>query len=105
MSAHDELATEAATRSEPEPGGERVAARQSGGRPGFPWVLFACAETAYLLIKWSISAIPASFGEPLGLRWLRAFAEHPVRSPLGLALAYVGLAALARALLNRPPRA
>ena len=95
----EELAIEGPESSDFEPPARTVA-----HHPQLPWALFATAICGYLSVKWTMAAIPASSGEALALRWLRAFSEHPVRSPLGLVLAWIGLRALLRAALNRPAR-
>jgi len=68
-----------------------------------PWHIFVASGCVHLAITWSLDGIPAARGEPWALRWMRALAEHPVRGPLGLAMAWLGARALLRAALNRPP--
>ena len=78
--------------------------QQPSPRARLPWNVFIASELLYLAIKWTLDGIPPSTGEPLLQRWLRALVEHPVRSPLGLALAWLGACALTRGVLGRPPR-
>ena len=61
-------------------------------------LVFVAAFAVHRLLAWALDARPAALGEPLTLRWLRALAEHPIRGPLGLALAVLALRALGRAI-------
>lgn len=65
------------------------------------WRLLLGSIAAHTSLIWALEAIPAHTNELIGLRWLRALAEHPVRGPLGLALAVVGVVQLVRAVFNR----
>ncbi len=65
------------------------------------WRVLLCSMAAHTGLIWVLDAIPVHSNELLGLRWLRALAEHPVRGPLGLALAIVGVVQLVRAVFNR----
>ena len=65
------------------------------------WRVMLGSMAAHTGLIWVLEAIPVRTNELLGLRWLRALAEHPVRGPLGLALAVVGVVQLVRAVFNR----
>jgi len=69
------------------------------------WPALLGASALQLALTWFLNAIPPRTGEAASLRWLRALTEHPWRSPLGLALAWLGLAQLVRAVFNRARRA
>lgn len=75
-----------------------------GRRRGRFLPTLALCFAAHQLLVWVLEARDPVCGESYGLRWLRALAEHPVRGPLGLALALLALVDLLRALLNRPER-
>jgi hypothetical protein len=84
----------------PADGSEPAVQRRHGGF----WSCLAAAVVLHRLAAWSLEARAPEDGEPLALRWLRSLADHPVRGPLGLALATTAAAECLRALLNRPPR-
>ena len=69
------------------------------------WRALLASIAVYEGLIWVLDAIPTRVGEPLVLRWLRALGEHPLRGPLGLTLAWLGVVQLLRAALNRPTRA
>ena len=69
------------------------------------WLMLLGATAAHTALIWVLDAIPVHNNEHVTLRWLRALAEHPVRGPLGLALAAVGALKFVRAALNRSPPA
>lgn len=62
------------------------------------WRTLAAALVFHMGLVWALDALPPRTGEVLPLRWLRALAEHPIRGPLGLALAVLGVRLLLRAL-------
>ena len=61
-----------------------------------PWTLWSLSGGQWACIvlwsaAWATTLLEAGAGEPLALRWLRACAEHPLRTLLaGLALAHAG---------------
>ena len=69
------------------------------------WPVLLGSMAAHTALIWALEAIPVHNNEFLGLRWIRALAEHPVRGPLGLALALVGVVQLVRAMQGRSSRA
>ena len=47
---------------------------------------FGLAFGLWALVAWLTDLDPPTAGEPLGWRWLRGLAEHPLRGVLGLGL-------------------
>jgi GNAT superfamily N-acetyltransferase len=95
--------------TEPAGGAEADASGESGAEPsrrgrGFGTLLLL-AVLLHRAVAWVLEALPCRRGESLVLRWLRSWADHPVRGPLGVALLVLALVELGRALSNRPPRA
>lgn len=81
---------------------ERGGSAEREARPGARfWPVLLGSIAAHTALIWTLEAIPVHNNELLGLRWLRSLAEHPVRGPLGIALAIVGLVQLVRAVFNR----
>ncbi len=60
------------------------------------WLYLLLGWVLWALGAWFLGDSPALSGEPAWLRWCRACAEHPVRTPLGLGLLVHGLATLTR---------
>jgi len=85
------------TASDPAASGAPASPRE----PRRFWRALAVAFAACTGSSWILDALPPAIGEPVLLRWLRALAEHPVRGPLGLALAWIGLVLAFKAAFRR----
>ena len=70
-----------------EPGPHRLSSPYAPMLAG--WAVWAAAA-------WGLALVPATFDEPLWLRWARACAEHRVRTPLAVGLGLLGCAWLCK---------